>query len=94
MWDASHFPRARRVAYAIVNVVTRDWIGYLLTAEQSSTQAQLLFAQALEDQGLLDPDGRPRPARTGSRGSSRCRTTERTAPWCGRPEAEPSVPRR
>jgi putative transposase len=62
IWDASHFCRARRVAYAIVDVVTRYWIGYLLSSETSSTQAQLLFAQALADQGLLDHDGRP-PAR-------------------------------
>ena len=27
IWDASRFPRARRVAYAIVDVVTRSWIG-------------------------------------------------------------------
>ena len=59
IWDASHFPRAQRVAYAIVDVVTRYWIGYLLTSEQSSTQAQLLFARALEDQGLLGADGTP-----------------------------------
>ncbi len=44
MWGASHFPRARRVAFAIVDVVTRYWIAYLLTVEQTSTQAQLLFA--------------------------------------------------
>jgi len=50
IWDATHFPRAKRVAYAIVDVVTRYWIGYLLTSEQTSTQAQLLFARALEDQ--------------------------------------------
>lgn len=55
IWDASHFTRARRVAYAIVDVVTRYWIGYLLTVEMSSTQVQVLFAAALEDQGLLDP---------------------------------------
>jgi putative transposase len=59
IWDASHFTRARRVAYAIVDVVTRYWIGYLLSGEQSSTQAQLLFARALEDQGLLGDDGTP-----------------------------------
>ncbi len=65
--DASHLQRARRVAYAIVDVVTRYWIGYLLTAEMTSTQVQVLFHQALEDQGLLDGatgellggDGRP-----------------------------------
>lgn len=59
IWDASHFARAKRVAYAIVDVVTRYWIGYLLTSEQTSTQVQLLFAKALEDQGLLGPDGLP-----------------------------------
>ena len=67
IWDASHFERARCVAYAIVDVVTRYWIGYLLTTEMTSTQVQVLFHAALEDQGLLDratgellgPDGRP-----------------------------------
>ena len=59
IWDCSQFTRAKRVAYAIVDVVTRYWIGYLLTTEQTSTQAQLLFARALEDQGLLGPDGLP-----------------------------------
>jgi transposase InsO family protein len=59
IWDCSHFTRAKRVAYAIVDVVTRYWIGYLLTTEQTPTQAQLLFASALEDQGLLGPDGLP-----------------------------------
>jgi putative transposase len=59
IWDASHFPRARRVAYAIVDVVTRYWIGYLLSSEQSSTQAQLLFARALEEQGLIGAAGAP-----------------------------------
>jgi putative transposase len=57
IWDCSHFTWAKRVAYAIVDVVTRYWIGYLLTTEQTSTQAQLLFARALEDQDLLGPDG-------------------------------------
>jgi transposase InsO family protein len=59
IWDATHFTRAKRVAYAIVDVVTRYWIGYLLSSEQTHTQAQLLFARALEDQGLLGPDGLP-----------------------------------
>jgi len=59
IWDASHFTKAKRVAYAIVDVVTRYWIGYLLTTEQTHTQVQLLFARALEDQGLLGPDGLP-----------------------------------
>src|ERR1700758_2241276 len=60
----THFTRCKRVAYAIVDVVTRFWIGYLLTSEQTHTQVQLLFALALEDQGLLGPDGLP-PDRDG-----------------------------
>ena len=59
IWDATHFTRCKRVAYAIVDVVTRYWIGYLLTSEQTHTQVQLLFARALEDQGLLGEDGLP-----------------------------------
>ena len=59
IWDATHFTRSKRVAYAVVDVVTRYWIGYLLTSEQTSTQAQLLFAEALDDQDLLDADGLP-----------------------------------
>ena len=59
IWDCSHFPRAERVAYSIVDVLTRYWIGYLVSTAQTSTQAQLLFARALEDQGLLGPDGLP-----------------------------------
>lgn len=59
IWDATHFTRAKRVAYAIVDVVTRYWIGYLVSTEQTHTQVQLLFATALEDQGLLGPDGLP-----------------------------------
>jgi transposase InsO family protein len=59
IWDATRFTACKRVAYAIVDVVTRYWIGYLLSSEQTSTQAQLLFARALEDQGLLDSEGLP-----------------------------------
>jgi len=59
IWDATHFTRCKRVAYAIVDVVTRYWIGYLLSSEQTHTQAQLLFARALEAQGLLGADGLP-----------------------------------
>ena len=59
IWDATHFTRYKRVAYAIVDVVTRYWIGYLLSSEQTHTEVQLLFARALEDQGLLGEDGLP-----------------------------------
>ena len=59
IWDATHFTRADRAVYAIVDVVSRFWIDTLVTTEQSSTSVQLLFAQALESQHLLDTEGRP-----------------------------------
>jgi putative transposase len=59
MWDATHFSRCKRVAYAIVDVVTRYWIGCLVSSEQTHTQAQRLFVRALEDQALLGEDGLP-----------------------------------
>jgi transposase InsO family protein len=59
IWDATHFMRCDRAVYAIVDVVSRFWIGWLSTTEQSSTQVQLLFTDALADQGLLGADGRP-----------------------------------
>jgi len=53
IWDGTEFRRARRQAFAIVDVVSRRWIHTVLTAEASSTQVQLLFAQALESEGLM-----------------------------------------
>jgi putative transposase len=52
MWDASAFPTAGRIAYAIVDVVTRYWLGYLLASEGSSTEVQGLYASAAREQGL------------------------------------------
>jgi len=53
MWDGSWFRGARRHCVAIVDVVSRYWVDYLLTPEFSDTQTQLLFASALEKEGLL-----------------------------------------
>jgi putative transposase len=59
IWDATHFTRAGRTVYAIQDVVSRLWIRYLSTTEATSTTVQLLFADALADQSLLDLDGTP-----------------------------------
>ena len=53
-WDATHFPRARRVAFAIIDVVSRRWIETLVSVEETSTQVQVLFDQALIAEGLAD----------------------------------------
>lgn len=54
MWDGSWFGGARRHCVAIVDVVSRYWIDHLLTPEFTDTQVRVLFASALEDQGLLE----------------------------------------
>jgi transposase InsO family protein len=54
IWDATHFTRARRSVFAIVDVVSRYWVELHVSAEESSTEVQLLFADALEAEGLLE----------------------------------------
>ena len=53
-WDATHFSRAKRVAFAIVDVVSRKWIDTLVSVEETSTQVQVLFDQALIAEDLAD----------------------------------------
>ena len=36
IYDITHFPRAGRVAYAILDVVTRKWLATLVTAEETA----------------------------------------------------------
>lgn len=51
-WDFTHFSRAKRAALAILAVVSRKWVHHLLCAEESSTQVQVVFIQALQAEGL------------------------------------------
>ena len=53
-WDVTHFARARRAAFAIVDVVTRRWIDTLVSIEETSTQVRVLFDQALAAEGLTE----------------------------------------
>ncbi len=53
-WDATHFPKARRAAFAIVDLVSRKWIDTVVSAEESSTQVKVLFEHALEVEGLIE----------------------------------------
>jgi putative transposase len=53
-YDFTHFPRARRVAIAILDVVSRKWIGTLVSAEETSTQVQVAFLAGLDAEQLLE----------------------------------------
>ena len=71
IWDVTHFGRARRCVFAIVDMVSRYWVATLVSTEETSTQVRVVFDQALAAQGLdelltderldLDPDDPDRP---------------------------------
>jgi putative transposase len=53
-YDFSHFPRAHRAAIAILDIVSRRWIGTVLSAEETSTQVEVAFTEALQAEGLWE----------------------------------------
>jgi transposase InsO family protein len=54
IYDATHFTRARRVVFAIVDMVSRKWIDTLVSIEETATQVQVVFEHAIEAEGLLE----------------------------------------
>jgi hypothetical protein len=54
IWDATHFTRARRVCFAIVDMVSRKWIDTLVSVEETATQVTVIFEHALQIEGLLE----------------------------------------
>ncbi len=54
IYDATHFGRARRVVFAIVDMVSRRWIATLMSVEESATQVKVIFQMALESEDLLE----------------------------------------
>jgi transposase InsO family protein len=51
-YDFTHFTRARRVAVAVMDVVSRNWLATLVSAEETSTQIEVAFTAALSEAGL------------------------------------------
>jgi transposase InsO family protein len=52
-YDFTHFPRARRAAVAILDLVSRKWITTVVSAEETSTQVEVAFTAALEAEDLI-----------------------------------------
>lgn len=52
-YDFTHFTRAKRCAVAVIDVVSRYWLATLVSAEESSTQVEACFLDALQTQGLM-----------------------------------------
>jgi putative transposase len=53
IYDVTHFDRARRAATAVEDVVSRKWLATVLSAEETSTQVEIAFTRALEDEGIM-----------------------------------------
>ena len=57
IYDFTHFRASRRCAVAVLDVVSRYWLSTVVSAEESSTQVQVAFTDALLADGkahLLD----------------------------------------
>ena len=53
-YDTTHFPRAGMAALAIEDLVSRKWLTTVVSVEETSTQVQLAFTEALIAEGLMD----------------------------------------
>lgn len=53
-YDFSHFTRAGRCVIAVLDIVSRKWLTTLVSAEESSTQVEVCFLDALRSEGLMD----------------------------------------
>jgi hypothetical protein len=85
----THFTTAGVAATVIEDLVSRKWLAHIVSGEETSTQVQLVFTDALELEGLMDdvlaridrPTVGPSPTRplmtNTARSCSRCRTTAR-----------------
>lgn len=66
IYDTTHFTRAEVAATVVEDLVSRKWLATIVSGEETSTQVQLVFTDALEREGLMDavvarldrPDGR------------------------------------
>ena len=55
IYDVTHFAGCpNHAAFAVMDLVTRKWITALVSIEETSTQVQVVFMDALEAEGLLE----------------------------------------
>ncbi|MCL4413538.1 MAG: integrase core domain-containing protein [Actinobacteria bacterium] len=54
IYDTTHFTRARCALTVIEDLVSRKWIADILSSEETSTQVEIVFTDALAAEGLLE----------------------------------------
>jgi putative transposase len=54
IYDTTHFNRAGVAATVVEDLVSRKWLAEIVSAEETSTQVQVVFTDALAREGLLE----------------------------------------
>jgi putative transposase len=54
IYDTTHFTRAGVAVTVVEDLVSRKWLAEIVSAEETSTQVQVVFTDALERAGLLE----------------------------------------
>jgi putative transposase len=54
IFDTTHFTHAGVAATVVEDLVSRKWLAEVVSAEETSTQVQVVFCEALEAEGLLE----------------------------------------
>lgn len=75
MDDTTHFTKAGRAATAVMDLVSRKWLATIVSAEETSTQVEVVFTDALEAEGCWT---RLWPASTGGSGSAKTMSAARS----------------
>ncbi|MGI0054719.1 MAG: integrase core domain-containing protein, partial [Thermoplasmata archaeon] len=54
IYDTTHFTRCRAAVIIVEDLVSRKWLSHIVSSEETSTQVEIVFTDALAKEGLLD----------------------------------------
>ena len=54
VYDTTHFPRCGAAVIIVEDLVSRKWLDHIVSVEETSTQVEIVFTNALANEGLLD----------------------------------------
>ena len=54
IFDTTHFTRARAAVTIVEDLVSRKWLAHIVSSEETSTQVEIVFTDALAAEGLLE----------------------------------------
>lgn len=54
IYDTTHFTRAGVAVTVVEDLVSRKWLAHIVSSEETSTQIEIVFTDALEAEGLIE----------------------------------------